>query len=194
MSRSIFKTNWNALAKKVHSNSIEKGWWGENEQPLESYLMLINCELCEAVEADRCSNHLLEGDIVLYKECYETTDDFSTLFENCIKGTVEEELADAIIRMLDLSGAHGVDLSHTSGHACNFANSSQFIKKSFIEVLMETCNIITSELTKKKLPLDICMANILAYCSTKEIDITFVIEEKMKYNELRPYMHGGKKY
>lgn len=33
---------------------------------------------------------------------------------------------------------------------------------------------------------------ILDYCGRKNIDIEKAIEEKMKYNETRPYRHGGK--
>lgn len=35
---------------------------------------------------------------------------------------------------------------------------------------------------------------IFAFCRSREIDILWFIEQKMKYNESRPFKHGGKKY
>lgn len=35
---------------------------------------------------------------------------------------------------------------------------------------------------------------IFAFCKDRNIDIEYFIEQKMKYNETRPYKHGGKKY
>ncbi len=37
-----------------------------------------------------------------------------------------------------------------------------------------------------------CVIRIFDYLSQSGIDIDKVIREKMKYNELRPYRHGGK--
>lgn len=44
--------------------------------------------------------------------------------------------------------------------------------------------------------LKICstIEHIYLYCKHKGIDIEYFIEQKMKYNETRPYKHGGKKY
>lgn len=36
-------------------------------------------------------------------------------------------------------------------------------------------------------------ASLIAH-GIKDIDIFWYIEQKMKYNELRPFMHGGKAY
>lgn len=38
------------------------------------------------------------------------------------------------------------------------------------------------------------MADAIGYCKQKDIDIEWFIEQKMKYNKLRPYKHGNKKY
>lgn len=35
---------------------------------------------------------------------------------------------------------------------------------------------------------------IFSFCEDMEIDIEWQIEQKMQYNELRPYKHGNKKY
>ena len=49
-----------------------------------------------------------------------------------------------------------------------------------------------------KVPLAERLENIIermfVYCEFKNIDIEWFIRQKMKYNKLRPYKHGGKKY
>ena len=38
------------------------------------------------------------------------------------------------------------------------------------------------------------LARVIAYCKQKDIDIEWFIEQKMKYNKLRSFRHGNKKY
>ena len=38
------------------------------------------------------------------------------------------------------------------------------------------------------------LARVIAYCKQKGIDIDFFVEQKMRYNKLREYRHGNKKY
>jgi NTP pyrophosphatase (non-canonical NTP hydrolase) len=74
-------------------------------------LMLIVSELSEALEADR--NGKWVGDTVMNNRtviplsicCAEKID-----YEKYIKGSVEEELADATIRICDLAGTYNIDL------------------------------------------------------------------------------------
>ena len=35
---------------------------------------------------------------------------------------------------------------------------------------------------------------VIAYCKQKGIDIDFFVEQKMRYNKLKDYKHGNKKY
>lgn len=35
---------------------------------------------------------------------------------------------------------------------------------------------------------------VIAYCKLKGIDIDFFVEQKMRYNKLKDYKHGNKKY
>lgn len=56
------------------------------------------------------------------------------------------------------------------------------------EVSIATCDIETDEKIRGVI---VC---VLAYCRFRRIDIEWFIEQKMKYNRLRPYMHGGRKY
>ena len=94
------------LSLRIHKNSTEKGFW-VNDNFAEK-LMLVVTELSEATEADRigktCS-HDLAFDLL---NCEDET--FLKLFEQEIKGTVEDELADAVIRLMDICAYHRINL------------------------------------------------------------------------------------
>jgi len=71
-------------------------------------LMLIVSELSEALEADR--NGEYERMDKKYHEVMPVETMCKEYYEKRIKGTVEEELADALIRIFDLAGTLEIDL------------------------------------------------------------------------------------
>jgi hypothetical protein len=92
---------------------------GFHERPinLRERLKLAVSELSESLEADR--NERWCGDPLVEVEC--TGRSINLLerapgvitkqeYEKKIRGTVEEELADAIIRLADIAGIYGIDL------------------------------------------------------------------------------------
>jgi len=73
-------------------------------------LMLIVSELGEALEADR-HEKWLKPDIKQDYEKQSLSDgDFILWAKNHIVGTVEEEIADSLIRIFDLAGTYNIDL------------------------------------------------------------------------------------
>lgn len=104
-------TNLNELAKEIHDNACEKGFW-DNPKEIGTLLMLCVSELAEAMEADRKENfteHTLKIAHSFAFTPYFQKEDCS-LFENTIKDTFEDELADTIIRILDLCGRKNIDI------------------------------------------------------------------------------------
>jgi NTP pyrophosphatase (non-canonical NTP hydrolase) len=101
----------NDLARDIHRNAISKGFY---EKPVEcgTQLMLVVSELAEALEADRKDRR---ADLVAFNSKRQRTlqtgiDPFANKFESHIKDTFEDEIADAIIRLLDLSASQGIDI------------------------------------------------------------------------------------
>lgn len=103
----------NELSKQIHQNNINKGFY-EKEKNIGEMLCLIHSEVSEALEADRkghyADNHYLQE---MEAEGYTWEDSrlsFNTAFEKTIKNTFEDELADTMIRVMDLAAFKGIDL------------------------------------------------------------------------------------
>lgn len=95
------------LQKKVHQNAMNKGFW-DKPHNFGNDLMLVVSELGECIEAHRCGDF---ANIEAFNELIvNETYDFETCFKREIKDSMEDELADAVIRILDMAEGYGVDL------------------------------------------------------------------------------------
>lgn len=178
--------NLNELRNQAYRNAVVHGWHEENLSD-EHFLCLVISELMEAVEADRKGSH---ADIEAFNK-YCDRIDFKENFERQIKGTVEEELADACIRLLDLAGLRNCELLYMD---------SIYIdnKMSFTEFSYSLCSFLTNQDKSQNgwlgLHISCSLGRIFSWCKHDKIDIFWHIKQKMKYNELRPYKHGDKSY
>ena len=107
----------NELRDKVFANAQKHGFH-ENNNFGES-LMLVVSELSEALEADRqdkwfLKNHSCAGWKAIFdKACVAEPKDTGTIIDayiSYIKGSVEEEIVDAMIRLFDIAGVWNIDL------------------------------------------------------------------------------------
>jgi len=73
----------NELTKILHQNAVDHGWW-KDSRTVPELLCLIHSEISEALEG----------------------------YRNNDWGNIKEELADAIIRILDFCGAYEIDIEH----------------------------------------------------------------------------------
>ena len=174
--------------------------WHDKDLSDETYLMLIITEIAEAVQADRKGKH---ADVAKFKE-YQTyyvtflpseeiiTIRFREDFEEYIKNSVEDELSDVVIRCLDLAGLRNIEFDY----ALKLMESGmKKVNKTFPEFMYECCaDISNASLATLTRRLNVIVAAIICYCQQKNIDIEFFIEQKMKYNKLRPFRHGNKIY
>lgn len=101
----------NLSAEIIWKLNEVKGFWS-SQRNVGELLMLVTSELGEAMEAHRKGSF---ADWKLYKKQYDFEikhfpDAEKQCFESFIKDTFEDEIADAVIRLLDLAHGLGIDL------------------------------------------------------------------------------------
>lgn len=183
-------TDFNLLAKEAFENARGKGF---HEKPHTDahYLMLVACELAEAVEADRKGRR---SDRRTYNFLLQEYGEplAKHLFEMHIKDTVEDELADAVIRLLDFVGVKGYDIPEnriTEEKIKAEAEDAKewMLNRSFADVVFTSC-LAELNLAKKK-PGELINV-IFVVAELYDIDLMWHIKEKMMYNETREMLHG----
>ncbi|MCU0336325.1 MAG: hypothetical protein MUF12_00550 [Sediminibacterium sp.] len=113
MENELRKKRISELQSLVHQNAKDKGFYDDSYPNFGEKCMLIVSEVSEALEAHRKANwaKLRAFDTPKNSQIALTDAEwFNIRFESLIKDTVEDELADALIRILDLSGWLGIDL------------------------------------------------------------------------------------
>jgi NTP pyrophosphatase (non-canonical NTP hydrolase) len=121
--------NINDTAKAIYSINVEKGFW-ENPRNKGELLMLVVSELAEALEADRKNRYSLNNpkDIAALAN----DEDFNDAFSSHVKDTFEDEIADAVIRLFDMSAGLGIDLeSHIEAKLRYNANRPKMHGKKY---------------------------------------------------------------
>ncbi len=97
----------NELSKEIFIQNKVKGFW-DKERNFGELLMLIVSELSEALEAHR--GRANELDVESFNLELAKGEDFKSCFEKYVKDTVNDEIADSIIRLLDLCGGLNIDI------------------------------------------------------------------------------------
>ena len=185
------KINLNKLRDKAYKTACEHGFHNQ-ELSNEHFLCLVISELMEAVEANRKGNlakvPVNKKDTIFDKRTFHNGNKyFAENFEKYIKDTVEDELADATICLLDLAGLRGIAINisekniYESTESCNdesFTESIYAISTIPIKYEYEYNYSFDKQLNSMLLGV-IGLSNYIG------IDLLWHIEQKMKYNELR---------
>ncbi len=178
--------DWNKLRDEAHVNSVEHGWW-EGTPSDKHFLCLVISELMEAVEADRKSHR---ADIVSMQETIDAGGFCEGFFIEFVKDSVEDELADAAIRLLDLAGQHNIDI-HTSTIENISKDSLSLRQNSFTELIYGIVSTITDQINIY-ITIEVVIAQIVGLSKLLNINLVKHIELKMMYNKTRAYKHGKK--
>lgn len=201
------------VAQKIHENSKDKGFW-EASSNLNVKRALIITELAEAVDAHRINKR---ADVDQFKKEFladcstPTRDRFNTmkvlkastqrdltlyahLFQQYVKDTVEDELADTYIRCLDLL-IKEYEIWHVEGKMIE--NNVQVEVKEFVPTDKFAENVyllIRASFDNKASWTESMCWGIDQIADIEGADLQTHIELKMAYNRSRERLHGDKAY
>ena len=172
--------DWKDLIERVQMNAEDKGFH-DVELSDEHKLMLIICEVAEAVEADR------EGRLAqpMPEDWQKLNDvDFKIRFLSCVKDSLEDELADVVIRMMD------------SNYLNRFTGTNDFFREvyeckskgAFVERAFRLVNLICEGIRYEE--LEQAASEVFFIADELGIDLMKHIQMKMRYNAMRPHLHG----
>lgn len=186
--------NLTEMSRRVYADNRAKGFH-DGKLDVARFLVLVITELSEAVEADRKGKHSNKEGFELAKKDFPWQDSPATLehfFNAHLKGTVEEELADSVIRLLDLAGAIASEVVIPDfPYSSKTKEQLEEVKANYglIEIVYYTCRTITDRASTGKKINDAIYA-ICNYCILYDIDLFWHIEQKLSYNKTREYKHG----
>ena len=182
----------NGYMRRVWKIATDHGFH-DKPIPRWHYLGLIMTEVAEAVEADRndrrADTHRMET-CVNNMDASETMSKilFHTYYDNHVRGSLEEEFADIVIRILDMAqDIHGEKMKW-------FYDQQLYPYSKRISFIENSWCFVRRVLGWGMSNINHCLAFMFDWSEDLGIDLWQHIEWKMKYNELRPYKHGSKKY
>ena len=103
----------NELSKEIYQNARNKGFF-DSKKNIGEMLCLIHSEVSEALEADRKNMYSdWSNDVPPIIQPEQLKDkEYITNFEHLIKNNFEDELADIMIRVMELAAFKGIDLEY----------------------------------------------------------------------------------
>lgn len=167
--------DYQRLQEESYRIADEHGWHNDGRD-FHDFIALMHCELSEAVEEFRKDPDVTK---IYYKD-----------------GKPEGapiELADFLIRIGDTTKQMGRELSED---ICQSEFYTEFqgecMGPRFIRMI-NYAHTMTCSINPKSARMfaDVCLY-VVKWCAANGIDIEAAVEIKHKYNETRPFRHGGK--
>lgn len=182
--------NFNELKERAYRIACNHGFHDDDHSEFH-FMMLVVTEIGESVNSERNDNY---ANRVMFEKNFDTPNinpelHWRSCFEVFIKDTVEDELADAAIRLLDLAGTlkYDIDSSEFEEKEYKIASKDILQGKTFTEQMFSFIFLINNGCN-----IRILLYMLFAIAYHNKIDLLWYIEQKMKYNEMRPYKHGNK--
>lgn len=180
--------NWKELRDRAYQNAVKHGFY-ENRTMIEDCMLIIT-ELGEAVNAHRKGCHARRSDFEKRIDCSSPVSNeyWMSCYEVYIKDKVEDEIADTFIRMLSFLGHANVevDTDFLGNEPVNLAKEFMTGKSFAEQVYTIVFSIVLDD------DLNCAITRLITLAIIHDIDLLWHVEQKMKYNELRPYKHGKK--
>ena len=152
----------------------------------------------EAVEADRKGRFAKvpvdkKGTIFDERTFHYQNKYFAENFETYIKDCVEDELADAVIRLLDLAGLRNISIDDFLEEAI-YGASESCVGETFTESIYAISTLPIRHFYKYNYSFENqighMLLSIFGLAKHLNIDLLWHVNQKMRYNELRENKHG----
>ena len=179
----------NALRDEIGELNKSKGWHDEGKRSIAQHCILLHSEVSEIVE-DYRSNYAI--DYVFYEH-----NDFAEPYVSLNKSEhgvlgkpcgIPSELADVVIRALDMAYEYEYDIN------LNIGNFESVGNPSFEETLADLHYSISQLFMEEDLEW---LHNVIYICKHAaehyNINLEQQIRDKIEYNRTRPIKHGGKR-
>lgn len=174
----------NEMAQAVFSNAREKGFH-DQKRPIPHSLVLIIGEVGEALEAHRKGQK--------YCDIINPEPDANGIYP--IKGTLEEECADVVIRILDLYASNDWQIAYDEDATPWASLTDDTIPNALLYTVC--CITNCAQMATQYEPNGrfdwqmACaiktMASVVEFCNG---NLEWFMEQKMAYNKTRPRLHG----
>jgi len=191
----ITKEKIQEFITRAYDTACAHGFHDE-ERSDEHLLMLVVGEIGEIVEADRKNRH---ANPVGFEKCIGIG--YGQRFRDYVKDSVEDELADVVIRLCDYCGKRGLMPAMPESGVLEMPDEFNdiFGQMSICEQCFSLSSFVVdmakyADKKTKEHDLGMILSFCFEFARFHGIDLEWHIEQKMKYNEMRPYKHGGKKY
>ena len=187
-------SNFSDFSRFCHERAVGKGFWNE-PRPNSHHFVLADGELSEAVEADRIGRwaNLTPEQIDELRGLEGAA--YAQAFLRLVKDAVEDELADAVIRLADLYGRLLEEkpiLQKKSLQNEYVPSEAYFTELPLTQFVFRVKCMLFDTIVAEATRIRRVVVFIEAYASSLGIDLMTHIKLKMKYNETRPALHGKK--
>lgn len=183
----------NALKEKAHTWAVGHGFYDEIK-PDAFYLGLVMSEAGEAINADQRGLH---ADVKGFRADATKGIGLKERFEKNIKDTVEDEIADIVIRLLDFAGMKGFELNFEENIESSFTVSKVLKREGLPSVLLQLNWALGEAFNDDELEAYVSVfVSILSDCfesmTGSDKGLWWFVKQKMRYNDLRPRLNGKK--
>lgn len=188
-----------SLIERAHGQAVKSGWWDSGDRPEQEVLMLIQTEICEAIEDVRARRPLMyyhDGSVLCPGKPLPGVKPEGELVE----------IADAVIRAGDYLGRVRADWQKVQFHSS--PKEIPYDTEIGIDDLVRLADPARHETLEWYFQISACLyeKRMIQFSLTEMLRKTFemwanrfsglslesVIDLKMQFNSTRPYRHGNK--
>lgn len=190
------KIDLNALRDKIYKNSCEHGFQ-DNSLSNEHFLCLVVVELMKAVVADGGNSRNKRANVDWYNKRIKSSRickgldpeipqrrGYEVIYNETIKESIEEALADSMIRILDLAGLRSINLEaeDINNRIDDMAEACK--DETFTETIYAISTLPTrhNDLYDFSTIINNMVIAILGLARHLDADLLWHIEKKIEYN------------